>query len=75
MDATEQCRMKHDADMPVDATVYVCPMHPDEISDKPGKCPKCDMALVETTKVKHGQLAEENWRKTHPAATHEGHQH
>lgn len=27
-------------------TVYVCPMHPEVRSDKPGKCPKCDMALV-----------------------------
>ena len=25
--------------------VYTCPMHPDVISDKPGKCPKCGMTL------------------------------
>jgi len=25
---------------------YVCPMHPEVTSDKPGKCPKCGMALV-----------------------------
>lgn len=24
---------------------YTCPMHPDVISDKPGKCPKCGMTL------------------------------
>ncbi len=24
---------------------YVCPMHPEETSDKPGKCAKCGMAL------------------------------
>ncbi|HEV2523926.1 MAG TPA: heavy metal-binding domain-containing protein [Gammaproteobacteria bacterium] len=24
---------------------YVCPMHPEVISDKPGNCPKCGMAL------------------------------
>ncbi len=26
--------------------VYVCPMHPEVISNKPGKCPKCEMVLV-----------------------------
>jgi hypothetical protein len=28
------------------AAVYTCPMHPDVTSDKPGKCPKCGMALT-----------------------------
>jgi hypothetical protein len=27
-------------------TVYTCTMHPEVRSDKPGKCPKCGMALV-----------------------------
>jgi hypothetical protein len=26
---------------------YTCTMHPEVISDKPGKCPKCGMDLVE----------------------------
>jgi hypothetical protein len=30
-----------------DSTIkYTCPMHPEIISDKPGRCPKCGMALV-----------------------------
>ncbi|WP_423147954.1 heavy metal-binding domain-containing protein [Rubrolithibacter danxiaensis] len=29
------------------AVTYTCPMHPEVISDKPGKCPKCGMNLVE----------------------------
>ncbi len=26
--------------------LYTCPMHPEIIRDKPGKCPKCGMTLV-----------------------------
>lgn len=33
---------KHDM-----AAVYTCPMHPEVMSDKAGKCPKCGMDLVE----------------------------
>ena len=29
---------------------YQCPMHPEVTSDKPGKCPKCGMALVKKAK-------------------------
>ena len=25
---------------------YTCSMHPEVISDKPGKCPKCGMELI-----------------------------
>lgn len=28
-----------------DTKTYTCPMHPEVISDKPGKCPKCGMNL------------------------------
>lgn len=34
------------AKKPASADVYTCPMHPEVQSDKPGKCPKCGMALV-----------------------------
>lgn len=27
-------------------SLYTCPMHPEVTSDKPGKCPKCEMDLV-----------------------------
>jgi hypothetical protein len=29
------------------AVQYTCSMHPDVVQDKPGKCPKCGMDLVE----------------------------
>lgn len=33
---------------------YTCPMHPDVLSDKPGKCPKpnCGMTLVKKESAK-----------------------
>jgi rubrerythrin len=31
---------------PAAKQLYTCPMHPDVISDQPGKCPKCGMDLV-----------------------------
>ena len=31
---------------------YTCPMHPEVISNKPGKCPKCRMTLVKMEAMK-----------------------
>jgi RND family efflux transporter MFP subunit len=47
--------------------LYTCPMasHADVVSDKPGTCPKCEMKLVETSRVAHGKIAEQNWHQ-HP---------
>lgn len=49
----------------IPSLLYTCPMaiHADVVSDKPGKCSKCEMNLVLTSTVKHGKVAEENWRK------------
>lgn len=65
------------------ATLYTCPMssHAEVVSDKPGKCPKCEMELVATSTVAHGKVAEETWRKEQLAApasdvtTHQDHKH
>jgi hypothetical protein len=35
-----------DAHQKIVKVKYTCPMHPEVISDQPGKCPKCGMTLV-----------------------------
>lgn len=37
--------------------VYTCPMHPEVVTDKPGKCPKCGMTLVEKKQAAGGKPA------------------
>ncbi|WP_185151928.1 multicopper oxidase domain-containing protein [Chryseobacterium vaccae] len=39
-------------------SVYTCPMHPEVTSDKPGKCPKCGMELVENEDHQHAVVEE-----------------
>jgi Heavy metal binding domain len=34
-----------DTGAPPPAATYSCPMHPDVVSDRAGRCPKCGMAL------------------------------
>jgi len=40
---------------------YSCPMHPDVVSNKPGKCPKCNMNLQLTIKEKMKVDATKNY--------------
>jgi predicted RNA-binding Zn-ribbon protein involved in translation (DUF1610 family) len=35
--------------------MYTCPEHPEYVSNKPGKCPKCGMALVKKDNSKKKQ--------------------
>ncbi len=46
MNAQETTTKKNNTEQQV-GKKYTCPMHPEIVTDKPGKCPKCGMALVE----------------------------
>lgn len=35
---------------------YTCPMHPEVVSDQPGKCPKCGMTLVKQSPSDHSSM-------------------
>ena len=40
---------------------YSCPMHPDFVSNSPGKCPKCNMDLELSTKEKMKTAVTKNY--------------
>ena len=39
--------LKHGSKENMSSGTYTCSMHPEVKSDKPGKCPKCGMDLIE----------------------------
>lgn len=58
---------------------YTCPMHPEVVSDQPGKCPKCGMDLVSRSELSDQRsdmtsesekgLGKLTWRNYIPLAT------
>jgi len=54
------------ADTAYQAT-YTCSMHPEVVSDTPGKCPKCNMTLTESKKEQMKQEVTHTYtRPMHP---------
>ena len=47
MNKDAKCKTETKSEKKSTAKVYTCTMHPEVTSDKPGKCPKCGMELVE----------------------------
>lgn len=45
-------------------TTYTCPMHPDQMSMKEGKCGKCGMDLVKKTEIIKGTVAKTSQTST-----------
>jgi hypothetical protein len=52
---------------------YTCPMHPEVVTDHPGKCPKCGMTLV-PMKAK-GEGSTSNIQRPTSNSEHAGHAH
>jgi FtsP/CotA-like multicopper oxidase with cupredoxin domain len=48
---------------------YVCPMHPEIVSDAPGKCPKCGMKLMPSDQVA-AALGDHGGEEAHRDAPH-----
>lgn len=49
----------HKASEVSQAISYTCPMHPEVVSEHPGKCPKCGMDLVKKESQTQGKSAKE----------------
>ena len=64
LQATKKEKMKMEA-----MKTYSCPMHPDEVMNKPGKCSKCGMALQSASKKEQMKM---EVMKTYTCPMHPG---
>src|SRR5205814_6636772 len=70
------CGMKLLA-VPASSTTYMCPMHPDVVSQEPGRCPQCGMKLLPAalTGQAGGEHAHHGHEGEHQEHHGEGHEH
>ncbi len=64
----------HEEIKTMNKTIYTCPMHPEVISEKPGRCPMCGMALKETKKEMVNSKDREGDQMDHEKMKHVGHE-
>ncbi len=68
----DHSKMNHDKmkneKMDMNKEMYVCPMHPEETSDKPGECSKCGM---EMKKMDHSKMKEGKKHMDHSKMKHD----
>jgi hypothetical protein len=69
MDMSSDTSHAKDTTRAIVKTKYTCPMHPEVISDKQGKCPKCGMTLVKvkpSSIIKKSHKMQKDTSMSHP---------
>src|SRR5215208_5386121 len=64
-----------DAELPATApAAYSCPHHPEVVSDQPGDCPKCGMALTPKPATQPAKAHDHSGHQAPSGQDHSGHE-